>query len=65
MSSKRWVSSEQLAEHLGVTSTTVMRWVADHRVPCLRAFRRTVRFCIAEVEAHVNRKGAAGKERSR
>ncbi len=65
MSSKQWVTSEQLAEHLGVTPATVMRWVADHRVPCLRVSRRTVRFSIEAVEAYLDRKAGCRKERSR
>jgi len=53
MQSKQWVSSDQLAEHLGVTPATVRRWVANGRVPFIRVSRRTVRFCIADVEAQL------------
>jgi hypothetical protein len=46
--SEQWVTKEQLARHMQVSTRTVERWVAEG-MPCLR-HRRTMRFQLAVCE---------------
>lgn len=50
MERERAVTAEAIAEHFGVTVPTVNRWVREHRIPCIRPTRKTVRFKLSEVE---------------
>ena len=44
------ISAKVVAARFGVTVGTVRRWVRDNRIPYVRLSRRTVRFCIADIE---------------
>ncbi len=46
MNTERWVSADEISEHLGITTETLYRWIADrglpgHRVGRLWKFKRT------------------------
>jgi excisionase family DNA binding protein len=54
------VTAQEVAQRFGVTVGTVNRWTREHRIPCMRASRRVVRYTLADVEAaiHQRQKGA-------
>lgn len=49
------VNAKVVAEHFGVTEPTVYKWARLHRIPSIRASRRTVRFHLDEVEDALRR----------
>ena len=46
---ERWVSSREIAEHLGVNKDTLQRWINNQTIPCHRV-GRLWKFRISEVD---------------
>lgn len=56
-----WVSTKEIAEHLGVTMETVRKWIKVETIPCSRV-GKLWKFKKSEVDAWV-KSGSAGEER--
>jgi excisionase family DNA binding protein len=54
---ERWVSVEQIAEHLGVTRDSIYRWIDRKRLPAHRV-GRLWKFKASEVDDWVRAGGA-------
>jgi len=46
---ERWVSSKDIAEHLGVNKDTLHRWIKNQTIPCHRV-GRLWKFRISEID---------------
>lgn len=55
---ERWVSSKEIAEHLGINKDTLQRWINKNCIPCHRV-GRLWKFRISEVDAWVESGKAA------
>lgn len=55
---ERWVSVEEISEHLGVKKDTVYKWVARKRMPAHKV-GRLLKFQIKEVDRWVKTGKAA------
>jgi len=60
MITEPWVSLEEIAEHLKVSTDTIHRWILAKKIPVHRV-GRFWRFRISEVDAWVLAGKAAGK----
>ncbi len=49
---EHWVSSKEIAEHLGINKDTLQRWINNKAIPCHRV-GRLWKFKISEVDAWV------------
>lgn len=49
------VTAQAVADRFGVTVPTVLKWVREQRIPCVRASRKVLRFDLAAVEASLVR----------
>ena len=56
---------QQVAEHFGVSVTTVNSWVRAGRIPCVRPSRRVVRFDLDAVEQAIARPVKDSGQRSK
>lgn len=62
MNTERWVSLEQVAEHLSVSTDTIHRWIRAKRIPVQRVGRQW-RFKISQVDEWVQAgKAATGRD---
>lgn len=52
-----WVSTKEIAEHLGVTMETVRKWIKAGNIPCSRV-GKLWKFKKSEVDAWVKSGGA-------
>lgn len=52
-----WVSTKEIAEHLGVTIETVRKWIKAETIPCSRV-GKLWKFKKSEVDAWVKSGGA-------
>lgn len=52
-----WVSTKEIAEHLGVTMETVRKWIKASTIPCSR-MGKLWKFKKSEVDAWVKSGGA-------
>ncbi|MGL4507626.1 MAG: helix-turn-helix domain-containing protein [Aeromonas sobria] len=59
--SDRWLSVEEIAEHLGVSKDTVYAWISKRNMPAHR-IGRLWKFKIEEVDEWVKSGGAADDE---
>ncbi len=59
--SDRWLSVEEIAEHLGVSKDTVYAWIRRREMPAHR-IGRLWKFKTAEVDEWVKSGGAAEDE---
>ena len=57
---ERWLSVEEIAEHLGVKKETIYKWVRTTDIP-FHKIGRLVKFQIKEVDSWV-REGKAGEK---
>lgn len=57
---ERWVSVEEIAEHLGVKKDTVYKWVAKKKMPAHKV-GRLLKFQIKEIDRWVKEGKAAFK----
>lgn len=57
MNAERWVSVDQIAEHLGVTRDSVYRWIDRKGLPAHRV-GRLWKFQVSEVDDWVRSGGA-------
>ena len=49
MEIERWISSKEVAEHLGVNKDTLQRWITNRSIPCHRV-GRLWKFRISEID---------------
>lgn len=61
--SERWLSVEEIAEHLGVSKDTIYAWINKKRMPAHR-IGRFWKFKVDEVDEWVRSGGAADTENS-
>lgn len=54
-----WVSTKEIAGHLGVTMETVRKWIKAQTIPCSRV-GKLWKFKKSEVDAWVKSGGAMG-----
>jgi excisionase family DNA binding protein len=59
--SDRWLSVEEIAEHLGVSKDTVYAWISKRNMPAHR-IGRLWKFKIEEIDEWVKSGGAADDE---
>ena len=52
-----WVSTKEIAEHLGVTMETVRKWIKVGNIPCSRV-GKLWKFKKSEVDAWIKSGGA-------
>ncbi len=57
--SERWLSVEEIADHLGIAAITVYRWLEKQKIPAHRV-GRLWKFKISEVDEWIL-KGRAGE----
>lgn len=57
-SNGRWLSAEQISEHLGVSRESIYRWLESKKIPAHR-LGRLWKFQKAEVDEWVKRGGAS------
>ena len=60
----RWLSVEEIAEHLGISKDTVYAWIAKRNMPAHRV-GRLWKFQKAEVDAWVKAGGASDSDDTR
>lgn len=60
---ERWVSSKDVAEHLGINKDTLQRWIKNETIPCHRV-GRLWKFKISEIDAWVQNGGAANADKN-
>lgn len=60
---ERWLSVEEIAEHLGVSKDTVYTWVSSKRMPGHRV-GRLWKFKLSQVDAWIEAGGADGEDRT-
>lgn len=56
-----WVSTKEIAEHLGITIETLRKWIKSEKIPCHRV-GKLWKFKISEVDAWIMT-GGAGEEK--
>lgn len=56
-----WLSTKEIAEHLGVTKATVRKWILAETIPCCR-IGKLWKFKCSEVDAWVKSGGATIQE---
>ena len=54
---ERWVSTKDIAEHLGVTIETIRKWIRLEKIPCHR-IGKLWKFKISEVDVWIVSGGA-------
>jgi excisionase family DNA binding protein len=57
---ERWLSLEEIAEHLGVSKDTIYRWIAKKQMPAHKV-GKLWKFKISEVDEWVVKGEAADK----
>ncbi|NMM63084.1 helix-turn-helix domain-containing protein [Clostridium sp. P21] len=57
---ERWLSLEEIAEHLGISKDTVYRWINNKKMPAHK-MGRLWKFKISEVDEWVKNGGAIDK----
>ena len=58
MEIEKWISSKEVAEHLGINKDTLQRWINNKSIPCHRV-GRLWKFRISEIDNWVQSGGAA------
>lgn len=61
MKPEPWVSLDEIAEHLGVSTDTIHRWIRVKRIPAHRV-GRLWKFMVSEVDEWVRAGKVAGKD---
>lgn len=64
MGSDRWLSVEEIANHLGVKKETIYKWLSQNRIPAHKV-GRLWKFRKPEVDKWVTTGGAGRGERTR
>ncbi|MBN2531854.1 MAG: helix-turn-helix domain-containing protein [Spirochaetales bacterium] len=62
ISSERWLSVEEIAEHLGIKKDTVYKWLAEKEMPAHKV-GRLWKFKISEIDEWVETGKAGNKKR--
>lgn len=53
-SNERWVSTKEIAQHLGVNKDTIHKWIRNDSIPCHRV-GKLWKFKISEIDAWVEK----------
>jgi excisionase family DNA binding protein len=53
-SNERWVSTKEIAQHLGVNKDTIHKWIRNDSIPCHRV-GKLWKFRISEIDAWVEK----------
>lgn len=59
-----WVSSKEIAKHLGINKDTLQRWIKNKTIPCHRV-GRLWKFKVSEIDEWVKNGGAANADKNR
>lgn len=55
---ERWVSTKEIAQHLGVNKDTIHKWIRNQCIPCHRV-GKLWKFKISEIDEWVKNGGAS------
>jgi excisionase family DNA binding protein len=61
---EHWVSSKEIAEHLGITKDTLHRWIKNKGIPCHRV-GRLWKFKISEIDEWIKNGGGANVDKNK
>lgn len=53
-SNERWVSTKEIAQHLGVNKDTIHKWIRNDSIPCHRV-GKLWKFRISEIDTWVEK----------
>ena len=59
---EHWVSSKEIAEHLGINKDTLHRWIKNKSIPCHRV-GRLQKFKISEIDEWIKNGGGANADK--
>lgn len=60
---ERWVSSKEIAEHLGINKDTLQKWINNNTIPCHRV-GRLWKFKVSEIDAWIESGKAAQTDKT-
>ena len=61
---EHWVSSKEIAEHLGINKDTLHRWIKNKSIPCHRV-GRLWKFKISEIDEWFKYGGGANADKNK
>ena len=61
---EHWVSSKEIAEHLGINKDTLHRWIKNKSIPCHRV-GRLCKFKISEFDEWIKNGGGANADKNK
>ena len=61
---EHWVSSKEIAEHLGINKDTLQRWIKNKSIPCHRV-GRLWKFKISEIDEWIKNGGGANADKNK
>ena len=61
---EHWVSSKEIAEHLGINKDTLHRWIKNKSIPCHRV-GRLCKFKISEIDECIKNGGGANADKNK
>ena len=61
---EHWVSSKEIAEHLGINKDTLHRWTKNKSIPCHRV-GRLWKFKISEIDEWIKNGGGANADKNK
>ena len=61
---EHWVSSKEIAEHLGINKDTLHRWIKNKSIPCHRV-GRLWKFKISEIYEWIKNGGGANADKNK
>ena len=61
---EHWVSSKEIAEHLGINKDTLHRWIKNKSIPCQRV-GRLWKFKISEIDDWIKNGGGANADKNK
>ena len=61
---EHWVSSKEIAEHLGINKDTLHRWIKNKSIPCHRV-GMLCKFKISEIDEWIKNGGGANADKNK
>lgn len=61
---EHWVSSKEIAEHLGINKDTLHRWIKNKSIPCHRV-GRLWKFKISEIDEWIKNGGGVNADKNK